>query len=1061
MPKRTDIHKVLVIGSGPIVIGQAAEFDYAGTQACLALREEGYEVVLINSNPATIMTDTDIADKVYMEPLNLEYVARIIRHERPDAIVPGLGGQTGLNLAVQLAKKGVLQECQVEILGTSFESIERAEDRELFKELCESLGEPVLPSEIANTLEEGLKAAAEIGYPVVLRPAYTLGGTGGGFADDEEECREMLKNALSLSPVHQVLVEKSIKGYKEVEYEVMRDANDTAITICNMENIDPVGVHTGDSIVVAPSQTLTNKEYHMLRDSALKIIRELKIEGGCNVQFALDPHSFQYYLIEVNPRVSRSSALASKASGYPIARVSAKIAVGLHLDEIELANTPASFEPALDYVVTKVARFPFDKFSDANNSLNTQMKATGEVMSIGRTMEESLLKAIRSLETGVCHIYNKKFDDWSIESLLEYIHTPTDDRIHAIAQLIRFGCDLNLIYNSTKIDMFFLEKIRNIVDFETTIKENKNNVEILKDAKKMGVSDEFIGMLWGMSASEVFLMRKENNIFPVYKMIDTCASEFDSYVPYFYSTYEDENESIVSDKKKIIVLGSGPIRIGQGVEFDYSTVHAIWSIRKAGYEAIIINNNPETVSTDYTTSDKLYFEPLTVEDVMNVIELEKPQGIVVSLGGQTAINLAPPLDALGVPIIGTDVVAIDKAENRDSFEKIMTELGIPQPTGQAVTDIEEGVKVADSIGYPVLVRPSFVLGGRAMQIVANEESLRHYLQTAVEINTEQPVLVDKYILGKELEVDAICDGEDVFVPGIMEHVERTGVHSGDSISVYPTFSVSRAVKDKILDYTVKLGKAIGIVGLYNIQFIADDDDNVFVIEVNPRSSRTVPFLSKATSVRMADIATKVILGHSLKEQGITEVYKEEKKRWYVKAPAFSFSKLKGMDTYLSPEMKSTGEAIGYDKSLKRALYKALQSSGLNVSNYGTVLVTIADADKANALELVQRFYDLGFNIEATSGTAKYLKEHGIKTRVRKKLTENGSDEILVALRQGHISYVINTIDVSHGDSHSDGSEIRRAAVENNVTMFTSLDTVRVLLDVLEDITIGVSTIDSE
>lgn len=1061
MPKRTDIHKVLVIGSGPIVIGQAAEFDYAGTQACLALREEGYEVVLINSNPATIMTDTDIADKVYMEPLNLEYVARIIRHERPDAIVPGLGGQTGLNLAVQLAKKGVLQECQVEILGTSFESIERAEDRELFKELCESLGEPVLPSEIANTLEEGLKAAAEIGYPVVLRPAYTLGGTGGGFADDEEECREMLKNALSLSPVHQVLVEKSIKGYKEVEYEVMRDANDTAITICNMENIDPVGVHTGDSIVVAPSQTLTNKEYHMLRDSALKIIRELKIEGGCNVQFALDPHSFQYYLIEVNPRVSRSSALASKASGYPIARVSAKIAVGLHLDEIELANTPASFEPALDYVVTKVARFPFDKFSDANNSLNTQMKATGEVMSIGRTMEESLLKAIRSLETGVCHIYNKKFDDWSIESLLEYIHTPTDDRIHAIAQLIRFGCDLNLIYNSTKIDMFFLEKIRNIVDFETTIKENKNNVEILKDAKKMGVSDEFIGMLWGMSASEVFLMRKENNIFPVYKMIDTCASEFDSYVPYFYSTYEDENESIVSDKKKIIVLGSGPIRIGQGVEFDYSTVHAIWSIRKAGYEAIIINNNPETVSTDYTTSDKLYFEPLTVEDVMNVIELEKPQGIVVSLGGQTAINLAPPLDALGVPIIGTDVAAIDKAENRDSFEKIMTELGIPQPTGQAVTDIEEGVKVADSIGYPVLVRPSFVLGGRAMQIVANEESLRHYLQTAVEINTEQPVLVDKYIMGKELEVDAICDGEDVFVPGIMEHVERTGVHSGDSISVYPTFSVSRAVKDKILDYTVKLGKAIGIVGLYNIQFIADDDDNVFVIEVNPRSSRTVPFLSKATSVRMADIATKVILGHSLKEQGITEVYKEEKKRWYVKAPAFSFSKLKGMDTYLSPEMKSTGEAIGYDKSIKRALYKALQSSGLNVSNYGTVLVTIADADKANALELVQRFYDLGFNIEATSGTAKYLKEHGIKTRVRKKLTENGSDEILVALRQGHISYVINTIDVSHGDSHSDGSEIRRAAVENNVTMFTSLDTVRVLLDVLEDITIGVSTIDSE
>lgn len=1060
MPKRTDIHKVLVIGSGPIVIGQAAEFDYSGTQACLALREEGYEVVLINSNPATIMTDTDIADKVYMEPLNLEYVARIIRHERPDAILPSLGGQTGLNLAVQLAKKGVLKECDVEILGTKFEAIERAEDRELFKELCESLGEPVLPSEIANTLEEGLKAAEDIGYPVVLRPAFTLGGTGGGFADDEDECREMLKNALALSPVHQVLVEKSIKGYKEIEYEVMRDANDTAITICNMENIDPVGVHTGDSVVVAPSQTLTNKEYQMLRDSALRIIRELKIEGGCNVQFALDPHSFQYYLIEVNPRVSRSSALASKASGYPIARVSAKIAVGMHLDEIQIANTPASFEPTLDYVVTKIARFPFDKFADANNTLNTQMKATGEVMAIGRTMEESLLKAIRSLETGVFHLYSKKFDDYTAEKLLDYIKVGTDDRMFAIAQLIRLNVDLNLIYNATKIDMFFLEKFKNIVEFESTLKANPMDLQTLKDAKKMGVSDKFIGKIWNLTEAEVFKLRKDNNIFPVYKMIDTCASEFDSYVPYFYSTYEEENESIVSEKKKIIVLGSGPIRIGQGVEFDYSTVHAIWSIRDAGYEAIIINNNPETVSTDYTTSDKLYFEPLTVEDVMNVITLENPLGIVVSLGGQTAINLAEPLDALGVPIIGTDVEAIDRAENRDSFEKVMNELGIPQPKGLAVTDIEEGVKVAESIGYPVLVRPSFVLGGRAMQIVANEKSLRHYLQTAVEINTEQPVLVDKYIMGKELEVDAICDGEDVFIPGIMEHVERTGVHSGDSISIYPTFSVSQTVKDKIIDYTVKLGKAIGIVGLYNIQFIADGDD-VYVIEVNPRSSRTVPFLSKATSVPMAHIATQVILGHSLKEQGYTQVYPAEKKRWYVKAPAFSFSKLKGMDTYLSPEMKSTGEAIGYDKSLTRALYKAIQASGMHVSNYGTVLVTIADQDKPTALPLIKRFYDLGFNIEATEGTAKYLKEHNIRTRVRHKLTADDSDEILQALRQGHIAYVINTIDINAGDSHSDGSEIRRAAVDNNVTMFTSLDTVKVLLDVLEEITLGVSTIDAE
>ena len=751
MPKRRDINKVMVIGSGPIVIGQAAEFDYAGTQACLALKEEGYEVILVNSNPATIMTDTHIADKVYMEPLTLEYVAKIIRFERPDAIVPGLGGQTGLNLAVQLAKKGILKECQVEILGTSFESIERAEDRELFKELCESLGEPVIESKIAMSVEEAVEVAAQIGYPVVLRPAYTLGGTGGGFVDNEEQLREMMRHALFLSPVHQVLVEKSIKGYKEIEFEVMRDHNDTAISICCMENIDPVGVHTGDSIVVAPCQTLTNKEFQMLRDSALKIIRELKIEGGCNVQFALDPLSFKYYLIEVNPRVSRSSALASKASGYPIARVTAKVAVGLTLDEIMLANTPASFEPTLDYVVTKVARFPFDKFSDASNKLGTQMKATGEVMSIGRTMEESLLKAMRSLETGVCHIYHKKFDDWSDAQLLEYIKDATDDRLYAIAQLIRNGIDLVLIYDNTKIDMFFLEKFKNIVEFEREVKAHPMDVETLRDAKRMGFSDKFIGQLWGISQQDVYRLREKNGLFPVYKMIDTCASEFSSYVPYFYSTYEDENESVVSDKEKIVVLGSGPIRIGQGVEFDYSTVHAIWSIREAGYEAIIINNNPETVSTDYTTSDKLYFEPLMVEDVMNVIHLEKPKAIVVSLGGQTAINLAEPLAQLGVPIIGTDTQAIRNAEDRGCFEKIMEELRIPQPEAEAVTDIETGVKAAARIGYPVLVRPSYVLGGRAMQIVSNEERLRHYLQTAVEVNEDSPVLVDRYIMGKELD----------------------------------------------------------------------------------------------------------------------------------------------------------------------------------------------------------------------------------------------------------------------------------------------------------------------
>ena len=1060
MPKRTDIKKVMVIGSGPIVIGQAAEFDYAGTQACLALKEEGYEVVLVNSNPATIQTDVQIADKVYMEPLTLEYVAKIVRYERPDAIVPGLGGQTGLNLAVQLAKKGVLQECQVEILGTSFQSIEQAEDRELFKELCQSLGEPVLPSLIANNIDEAVEAAKRIGYPVVLRPAFTLGGTGGGFADDETQLREMMRNALSLSPVPQVLIEKSSKGYKEIEYEVIRDHNDTAIAICNMENIDPVGVHTGDSIVVAPSQTLTNKEYQLLRDSALRLIRALKIEGGCNVQFALDPLSFNYYLIEVNPRVSRSSALASKASGYPIARVSAKIAVGLTLDEIRIANTPASFEPALDYVVTKIARFPFDKFSDASNQLGTQMKATGEVMSVGRTMEESLLKAVRSLETGVCHIYHKKFDDWTVDRMLSYIKEGTDDRLYAIAELIRRGVELALIYNSTKIDMFFLEKFKNIVEFEKVVAANPRDIETLRDAKRMGFSDKFIGQLWGMSQKEMFLLRREHNIFPVYKMIDTCASEFSSYVPYFYSTYEQENESIVSEREKIVVLGSGPIRIGQGVEFDYSTVHAIWSIRAAGYEAIIINNNPETVSTDYTTSDKLYFEPLTVEDVMNVITLEKPKGIVVSLGGQTAINLAEPLHELGVPIIGTGVEAIRNAEDRGCFEKIMEELGIPQPEAEAVTDIEAGVRAAERIGYPVLVRPSYVLGGRAMQIVSNEERLRHYLQTAVEVNEDSPVLVDRYIMGRELEVDAICDGKDVFIPGIMEHVEKTGIHSGDSISVYPTFSVSQKAKDKIIDYTVRLGRRIGIVGLYNIQFILDGEEDVYVIEVNPRSSRTVPFLSKATGVPMADIATRVILGHSLREQGITEVYGRERSRWFVKAPAFSFAKIRGMESYLSPEMKSTGEAIGYDNKLTRALYKALQSSGMTVANYGTIFLTIADKDKQDALPLVRRFYDLGFNIEATKGTAEFLRQHGIRTRTRRKLSE-GSTEIIDSLRQGHVSYVINTIDINQHNTRLDGYEIRRTAVENNVTIFTALETVKVLLDVLEEITLGVSTIDAE
>ena len=1082
MPKRTDIHKVLMIGSGPIVIGQAAEFDYAGTQACLALKEEGYEVILANSNPATIMTDHAIADKVYMEPLTLEFMARICRYERPDALIPGLGGQTGLNLSLQLYDKGILDECEIELLGTDAESIRQAEDRERFRQLCEHLGEPVVPSVICESIEEGLKAAETIGYPVILRPAFTLGGTGGGFAENETEMRVKIAHALSVSPVSQVLVEKSIKGYKEIEYEVIRDANDTAITVCNMENLDPVGIHTGDSIVVAPSQTLTNKEYHMLRDSALRIIRALKVKGGCNVQFALDPESFDYYVIEVNPRVSRSSALASKASGYPIARVSAKIAVGMTLDEIRLANTPACFEPAMDYVVTKMPRFPFDKFTLASNRLSTQMKATGETMSIGRTMEESLLKAIRSLEDGKNHIHLAKFDvknlsdkeepenrQEAVSKLLSYIEEGTDDRIYAISELLWLDADLQVIYNRTKIDMFFLDKIKKIVDFEKRLeqagktgnasRETENRPlspadpvgrDLLFEAKRMGFSDSYIAELTNLAEEDVRLLRKRYDIRPVYKMIDTCASEFDSYVPYFYSTYEKENESVVTKNKKIIVLGSGPIRIGQGVEFDYSTVHAVKTIHEMGYEAIVINNNPETVSTDYTTADKLYFEPLTVEDIMNIVDLEKPEGVITSLGGQTAVNLAEPLSAGGVRIIGTDSKAVFAAEDRDAFEEVINRLGIPHPEGIAVHNISDGIRAASGLGYPVLVRPSFVLGGRAMEIVANEKMLVKYLQNAVEVDRERPVLIDKYIVGKEVEVDAVCDGKNVFLPGIMELVERTGVHSGDSISVYPPFSLSEKARETIADYTVKLGQGIGIVGLYNIQFIVDSHEQVYVIEVNPRASRSVPFLSKSTGIPLVDIAVKAMLGTDLAKQGFVGKTVTPGAFWYVKAPAFSFEKLNGMDACLSPEMKSTGEAIGYDRSLKRAFYKALQASGVKMKEYGTVMVTLADEDKEEALPLVRRFYRLGFNIEATSGSGSFLKERGIRTRIRGKISE-GSEDILQSIRAGYVSYIINTRAVLSGIHYQDGIAIRQCAIENGITMFTSLDTVRILLDVLEDI----------
>ena len=1055
MAKRTDLKKILIIGSGPIVIGQAAEFDYAGTQACLALKEEGYEVVLCNSNPATIMTDTTIADKVYMEPLTLEYVAKIIRYERPDAILPGIGGQTGLNLVMQLEKKGILKECRVELLGTSSESIERAEDRELFKELCQSIGEPVIPSEITYSLEEAKEAAKRIGYPVVLRPAFTLGGTGGGFAYSEEELIEIGLNAFQLSPVHQVLIEKSVKGYKEIEFEVMRDGSDHAITICGMENIDPVGVHTGDSLVVAPIMTLNDHDLKMLNDSAIKIIKELKIAGGCNVQFALNPHTSEYYLIEVNPRVSRSSALASKASGYPIARVTAKIAVGMDLEDIKIANTNAAFEPKLDYVIAKLPRFPFDKFTSAPNTVGTQMKATGEVMGIGSNLEEALLKGIRSLEIGANHLYLSKFDNMSVEELLEYISIFRSDNIFAIAELLYHGVSVEKIHEITQITPYFLEAIRNIIDMEETLKVNVGDFDTLKKAKQMGFSDKYVARLWKCNELDVYKQRKENNLFPVFKMVDTCHTG--AYIPYFYSSYTGENTSRLTDKKKIVVLGAGPIRIGQGVEFDYSTVHSVMTIRDAGYEAIIINNNPETVSTDYTTADKLYFEPLTPEDVMNIIEFEKPEGVVASLGGQTAINLAQPLHDRGVKIIGTDCAAIDKAEDRNAFENLLNELDIPRAKGQAVTKIEDGIAAAAEIGYPVLVRPSFVLGGRAMQIVANEEQLRHYLRTAVEIDEDKPVLVDKYIEGREVEIDAICDGRDVFVPGIMELVERTGVHSGDSISVYPTFSISNKVKGIILQYAKKLGLGIGIVGLFNIQFIVDKDDNVFIIEVNPRSSRTVPFLSKATGYSLADIATEVILGKSLKELGIFDIYPAEKDRWYAKAPVFSFNKIRGLDAYLSPEMKSTGEAIGYDSTMNRALYKALQASGMHLQNYGTVLATIAEKDKEEALPLIRRFYQLGFNIEATEGTAKFLKANGIRTHQLGKIGD-GSDEIPNALRQGHIAYVINTRDP--GSNGQDGVQIRQIATEYNVSLFTALDTVRVLLDVLEETTLTISTIDA-
>ena len=1062
MPKRSDIHTILVIGSGPIIIGQAAEFDYSGTQACQALREEGYSVILVNSNPATIMTDTATADKVYIEPLTLEALTEIIRKERPDAILPTLGGQTGLNMAVELAKSGVLKECDVEILGTKLSSIEKAEDRDMFRQLMYEIGEPVPESDIIYSLEEARAFVNKIGFPVIVRPAFTLGGTGGGICSNDEELEEIVTSGLKNSPVHQCLLEKSIAGFKEIEYELMRDSGNHAIVVCNMENIDPVGVHTGDSIVVAPSQTLSDREYQLLRNVSLKIIRALEIEGGCNVQLALDPNSMNYYIIEVNPRVSRSSALASKATGYPIAKLAAKIAVGLTLDEIEnpvTKKTFASFEPALDYVVSKIPRWPFDKFQNGNRRLGTQMKATGEVMAIGRTLEESLLKAVRSLEYGVHHLQLKDFPKMDKEAFKTRVVKADDERMFIVSEAIRQGISIEEIHDWTKIDLFFLKKFQNIIDLEEKIAVSKMNLDVLAEAKKMGYSDKYLAEVWQTTEFEVYRLRKQNGLIPVYKMVDTCAGEFEAYTPYYYGTYEDENESVITEKKSIIVLGSGPIRIGQGIEFDYATVHAVWAIKEAGYEAIIINNNPETVSTDFTISDKLYFEPLTIEDVMHVIDHEQPEGVLVQFGGQTAINLAEKLVERGVKILGTSLEALNRAEDRKQFEKALSELEIPQPLGKTATNVKDAVKIAKEIGFPVLVRPSFVLGGRAMEIVENEDELVYYMEHAVQASPEHPILIDRYLIGKEVEVDAISDGETVFIPGIMEHIERAGVHSGDSIAVYPPQSLSKNIKKQLVDYTIRLAKGLEIVGLLNIQFVIANDQ-AYVLEVNPRASRTIPFLSKITCVPMANVATKVMLGHSLKELGYQTGYRKEREGVFIKAPVFSFAKLGDVDITLGPEMKSTGEVMGKDVNMEKALYKALVASGIQIPRFGTVVLTVSDKDKKEVLEIARRFKAIGYHVVATSGTQKYLAKHDIVVDKVGKISDEDQKSLLDMIREGKAQYIVNTL-TKGKQPMRDGYQIRRNAVENGVACLTSLDTAHAILTVLEMMKFSVEVMDAE
>ena len=1050
MPKKENLRKVMVIGSGPIIIGQAAEFDYAGTQACRALKEEGLEVILVNSNPATIMTDNHIADRVYIEPLTPEFLEEIISKERPDGLLATLGGQAGLNLAVQLAERGTLEKYKVELLGTPLAAIERAEDRELFKETMQKLGEPIPESTIVEDVPSAVAFANEIGYPVIVRPAYTMGGTGGGIAENEEELIDIVIKGLNYSMIGQVLIERSVAGWKEIEYEVMRDGNDNCITVCNMENFDPVGVHTGDSIVVAPSQTLTDHEYQMLRSASLRIIRELGIEGGCNAQYALDPNSNKYYVIEVNPRVSRSSALASKATGYPIAKVSAKIAIGYTLDEITNAvtqKTKACFEPSLDYCVVKFPRWPFDKFVYADRTLGTQMKATGEVMSIDRHFEGAILKAARSLEIGVHRLHMDKMDAWDDERVKKNLSRINDERIFVIAEALRRNiATVDEIHNITKVDKWFIHKIKNIADIENRLKSEPLTPKLMLAAKNIGLADVSIAEITKKTADEVRTARKTMGITPYYKMVDTCAAEFEAATPYYYSTFNAEQDEVqVSNSRKVVVLGSGPIRIGQGVEFDYCSVHSVWALREMGIEAIIINNNPETVSTDFDISDRLYFEPLTTEDVLNIIDKEKPEGVIVQFGGQTAINLAASLQKAGIKVFGTSVDDIDRAEDRERFDEVLTQTKIPRPQGISVTNLDDAISGAANIGYPVMVRPSYVLGGRAMEIVYNEDELRDYMSRAVKVTPDHPVLVDRYMQGTEVEVDGISDGIDVIIPGIMEHVERAGVHACDAIAVYPPQTLSSKVIYTIIDYTKRLAVALHVKGLLNIQFVICNDE-VYIIEVNPRSSRTVPFLSKVTNVKMVNLATRIALGATVKELGYHSGLVPPKPYVAVKAPVFSFAKMTDVDIALGPEMKSTGEVMGIDYHYARALYKAIIGSGINVPVKGCVLFTVADKDKDEMKQLANAFAELGFEIAATEGTAKAIQSMGIDVEVVGKVHERSSD-IIEKIKTGKINMVINTL-TQGKHSLKDGFKIRRATVEHGIACLTSLDTAWEVMRVL-------------